>query len=68
MLQPLEFGLPETLAFVALAIMIAPTLAGWVRLPGIIGFVLAGTLFGPYVLGPLPEGAVDGLGQMGCST
>ena len=61
----IEFGLPETLAFVALAIMIAPTLAGWVRLPGLIGFVLAGAVLGPYVIGVLPEGAVDGLGQIG---
>ncbi len=61
----LHFDLPEVLALVALAIMIAPTLAGWVRLPGLIGFVLAGAVLGPYVLGLVPEGAVDGLGKIG---
>ncbi len=55
----------HVLAIVALAIMLAPTIAGWVRMPGIIGFVLAGTLVGPFVLGWLPLGAVDGLGQIG---
>jgi Na+:H+ antiporter len=58
-------SLTEVLAFVALAIMIAPTVAGWVRMPGLIGFVLAGALFGPYILGILPAGAVDQLGQIG---
>ncbi len=60
-----HIGSTEILAFVALAIMIAPTLAGWVRMPGLIGFVLAGTVLGPYVLGWLPEGSVDPLGQIG---
>jgi Kef-type K+ transport system membrane component KefB len=61
----LHFDLSEVLALVALCIMIAPTLAGWVRLPGLIGFVLAGAVLGPYVLGLVPEGAVDGLGKIG---
>ncbi len=64
-MQQIQVSLTEVLAFVALAIMIAPTLAGWVRLPGLIGFVLAGALFGPYILGVLPAGAVDELGQIG---
>jgi len=57
--------LSTVIAIVALAIMIAPTIAGWVRMPGIIGLVLAGTLLGPYVLGILPEGSVDELGKIG---
>ena len=55
----------HVLMIVALAIIIAPTIAGWLRLPGIIGFVLAGTLVGPFVLGLLPAGAVDGIGKIG---
>lgn len=61
----IQVDLTEILAVVALAIIIAPTIAGWVRMPGIIGFVLAGTLVGPFVLGWLPAGAVDELGKIG---
>lgn len=61
----MHLGLSEVLAIVALAIIIAPTIAGWVRMPGIIGFVLAGAIVGPYVLGWLPAGAVDELGGIG---
>lgn len=53
------------LAVVALAIIVAPTIAGWLRLPGIIGLVLAGALVGPFVLGLAPAGALDGLGAIG---
>lgn len=58
-------GPAQLLMLVALAIIIAPTIAGWVRMPGIIGLVLAGALVGPYVLGLLGEGVVDGLGAIG---
>jgi Kef-type K+ transport system membrane component KefB len=58
-------GTTEVLAIVALSIIIAPTISGLLRLPGIIGFVLAGALVGPFVLGWLPEGSVDGIGKIG---
>ena len=58
-------GPAETLAVVALAIVIAPAIAGWLRLPSIIGFVLAGAVVGPYVIGLLGEGQVDALGAIG---
>ncbi len=62
----MEHGAVEwTLAVVALAIMVGPTLVSRFRLPGVIGLVLVGLLAGPYVLNLLDEAAMGTLGSIG---
>jgi len=53
------------LAVLALIIIAAPLLAERFRLPGMLGLVLGGMVFGPYVLGWLPAGSLDVLGGLG---
>ena len=53
------------LAVLALIIITAPLIAERFRLPGMLGLVLGGMIFGPYVLGWLPEGSMDVLGSIG---
>jgi Kef-type K+ transport system membrane component KefB len=55
----------ETLFVLAVVVIAGPLLAEKARLPGLIGFMLGGTLLGPYVLGFLDEGQFDGIGGLG---
>lgn len=62
----MEHGAVEwTLAVVALAIMVGPTLVSRFRLPGVIGLVLMGLLAGPYALNLLDGAAMGTLGSIG---
>ncbi|MGH8952495.1 MAG: cation:proton antiporter [Acidimicrobiia bacterium] len=55
----------ETLAVLALIVIIGPLLAEKARLPGLIGFMLGGTLLGPFGLGVLDTGQFDTVGALG---
>jgi Kef-type K+ transport system membrane component KefB len=49
-----------------LVVVLGPTIAERVGIPGIVGLIFGGTLFGPFVLGWLEaEGLVDELGSIG---
>jgi hypothetical protein len=48
--------------FVLLTASVAGSLASWVGLPRITGFIVIGILVGPSVLGILPPDAVEDLG------
>ncbi|NTU72147.1 MAG: cation:proton antiporter [Coriobacteriia bacterium] len=61
----MHIGPVEIVAIVALAIVVAPAIAGFLRLPGIIGFVIAGTIAGPYVLHLLGPVQIDAIGTIG---
>ena len=64
----MPYGPTQTLLLVTLAIIIAPMIANWLRLPGIIGFVLAGTIAGPFVIGILARGNSTRSGTSACCT
>ncbi len=53
------------LAVLAFIIIAAPLVAERFRLPGMLGLVIGGMIFGPYMLGWLPEGSMDVLGSIG---
>lgn len=55
----------ESLLAIAVVILVGPFLAQKVRLPGIVGLVLGGTLIGPQALGWMAPGQLDGLGDIG---
>lgn len=53
------------LIILATIIVLGPFIAERLRLPGMIGLVLGGLVLGPYGLGLLPEGSLDGIGGIG---
>ena len=60
-------GSAEWTFFVAAVVLLAgPVLAERVRLPGLVGIVIGGTIVGPFVLDWIErEGIVESLGQLG---
>jgi Kef-type K+ transport system membrane component KefB/mannitol/fructose-specific phosphotransferase system IIA component (Ntr-type)/nucleotide-binding universal stress UspA family protein len=57
---PPSLPITDPVLIVALAMIIfvvAPKLAAWLRLPGLIGLIVAGALFGPHGLGVLARDA-----------
>lgn len=55
----------ETLAILALIVIAGPLLAEKARLPGLVGFMLGGTLLGPFGLKVLSVGQFDAVGSLG---
>ncbi len=55
----------ETLFVLALIVIAGPLLAEKARLPGLIGFMLGGIALGPFGVGVLAEGQLDGIGAIG---
>ncbi|NOX63433.1 MAG: cation:proton antiporter [Chloroflexi bacterium] len=53
------------LAVLAFVIIVGPMVAERFRLPGMLGLVLGGMVLGPFVVGFLPEGALDAMGGLG---
>ena len=69
--MPLAVDFPPSSAewtfFVAaMVLLVGPVLAERVRLPGLVGIVIGGTLVGPFVLDLVEqEGIVESLGELG---
>ena len=55
----------ESLLAISVVIMLGPFLIQKLRLPGIVGLVLGGTLIGPQGVGWMETGQLDGLGDIG---
>lgn len=60
-----SFNASETLAILALIVIAGPLLAEKARLPGLVGFMLGGTLLGPFGLRVLSAGQFDAIGSLG---
>jgi Kef-type K+ transport system membrane component KefB len=58
-------GIAWTLCLVAAAIIVAPRLAELVRLPGLIGLILAGFVIGPHGLDLAESEQLDAIGEIG---
>lgn len=64
----IELRISVELALLVLTtlILVGPLLAERVRIPGLVGLIFLGTVFGPYVLNALrPNGLVDVVGAIG---
>lgn len=59
------FAAEQSLLAIAVVILLGPFLAQKLRLPGIVGLVLGGTLIGPEGIGWMAPGQLDGLGDIG---
>ncbi len=60
-----HLGSEVVLGVVALCIMVGPMLATRLRLPAMLGLVIAGTMMGPYVLNVISDAHLEGLGNIG---
>jgi len=55
-----------TIAILFAIVVLGPTLAERLRIPGIVGLIAGGMVFGPFVIGWLESGAlVEDLGSIG---
>lgn len=55
----------HVLLVLTICIIVGPAIISRLRLPGMVGLVLAGMVLGPYVIGWLKTGQMDGLGKIG---